>query len=117
MRLPEREHKLLEDALAAFTRATGLHAAILPREPKAPAGHHPDAVIEVGAPGKPLQLFVEIKAVDRAIALATAQPQLAAFGTQGVLVTPYLTAELAAHCRAKLDLQFMDTAGNAYLRA
>jgi hypothetical protein len=117
MRLPEREHKLLEDALAAFTRATGLHAAILPREPKAAEGRHPDAVIEIGGPGKPLQLVVEIKAVDRAIALATAKQQLEAFGKQGVLVTPYLTAELATHCRAKLDLQFIDTAGNAYLRA
>ncbi len=117
MRLPERDHKLLEDALAAFIRATGLHAAILAREPKTPEGHRPDAVIEVEGPGKPLQLFVEIKAVDRAIALATAKQQLEAFGKQGVLVTPYLTAELATHCRAKLDLQFIDTAGNAYLRA
>ncbi len=117
MRLPEREHKLLEDALAAFTRATGLHAAVLAREPKTPQDHRPDAVIEVGGPGKPLQLFVEIKAVDRAIALATVKQQLEPFGKQGALVTPYLTAELANHCRAKLDLQFIDTAGNAYLRA
>jgi hypothetical protein len=117
MRLPEREHKLLEDALAAFTRATGLHAAILAKEPKAAEGRRPDAVIEVQGPGKRLQLFVEIKAVDRAIALATAKQQLEPFGEQGVLVTPYLTAELATHCRAKLDLQFLDTAGNAYLRA
>lgn len=117
MRLPEREHKLLEEALAAFTRATGLHAAILAKEPKTAEGRHPDAVIEVGGPGKPLQLFVEIKAVDRAIALATAKQQLEAFGKPGLLVTPYLTAELGTHCRAKLDLQFMDTAGNAYLRA
>jgi hypothetical protein len=34
-----------------------------------------------------------------------------------VLVTPYLTAALARHCREPLDLQFIDTAGNAYLRA
>lgn len=114
MHLPEREHKLLEDALGAFTRATGLQAATLPMEHKAAEG--PDAVIEVRGPGKPLQLVVEIKAVDRAIALATAKQQLEAFGKPGVLVTPYLTAELATHCRAKLDLQFLDTAGNAYLR-
>jgi hypothetical protein len=88
MRLSEREHKLLEDALAAFTRATGLHAAILVKEPKAAEGRHPDAVIEVEGPGKRLQLFVEIKAIDRAIALATAKQQLEPFGKQGVLVTP-----------------------------
>ena len=42
--------------------------------------------------------------------------QLAPVGKQGVLVTPHLTAEFANHCRAKLNLQFIDTAGNAYLR-
>ncbi len=117
LHLSEREHKLLEDALAAFRRATGLNAAVIAREPKILKGQCPDAVIEVAGHGKPLQLFVEIKAVDRPIALATAKQQLEPFGRRGLLVTPYLTAELATHCRAKLDLQFIDAAGNAYLRA
>jgi len=117
MRLAEREHKLLEDALEAFIRATGLHAAIRADEPKTAEGRYPDAVIEVGGPGKPLRLATKIKAIDRAIALTTAKQQLEALGKPGLLVTPYLTAELAAYCRTALDLQFMDTAGNAYLRA
>ncbi len=116
MRLPEREHNILEQALAAFTRATGLPATMVAKEPKLP-GPHPDAVIEVEGPGKRLELVVEIKAVDREITLAAAKQQLKALGKPGVLVTPYLTAELATRCREKLDLQFMDTAGNAYLRA
>jgi hypothetical protein len=117
MRLREREHNILEKALAAFTRATGLPARIMAKQPKAADGRRPDATIEVEGPDKKLEFLAEIKAVDREIALAAAKQQLEAFGKPGVLVTPYLTAELATRCREKLDLQFMDTAGNAYLRA
>ncbi len=117
MYLRERERRLLEDALAALTRATGLKAAVVAREPRIPRGARPDAAIEIEGHGKRLRFFVEIKTVDRVIALATAKHQLEPFGRQGMLVTPYLTAELANHCRTKLDLQFIDTAGNAYLRA
>jgi hypothetical protein len=117
MRLREREHNILEKALAAFTRATGLPARIMAKQPKATDGRRPDATIEVEGPDKKLEFLAEIKAVDREIALAAAKQQLDAFGKPGVLVTPYLTAELATRCREKLDLQFMDTAGNAYLRA
>ena len=31
-------------------------------------------------------------------------------------MAPYLTTALAQHCRERLNLQFIDTAGNAYLR-
>jgi hypothetical protein len=117
MELPDREHKILEEALAAFIRATGLHAMIAAKEPMVAGGPRPDAVIEVEGPGKRLELVAEIKAIDRGIALATAEQQLDVFGKPGVLVTPYLTAELAIRCREQLGLQFIDTAGNAYLRA
>lgn len=117
MHLREREGKLLEDALAALRRATGLKAAVVAREPKTREGARPDAAIEIEGDGRRFRFLVEIKAVDRAVALATAKHQLEPFGRQGVLVAPYLTAELANHCREKLDLQFIDTVGNAYLRA
>lgn len=117
MGLAEREHNILEQALAAFTRGTGLPARIVAKEPKAADGRRPDATIEVDGPHKRLELVAEIKAVDREIGLAAAKQQLDAFGKPGILLTPYLTAELATRCREKLDLQFMDTVGNAYLRA
>ncbi len=117
MHLHEREGKLLEEALAALRQATELKAAVIAREPKTPEGVHPDAAIEIEGDRKRFRFFVEIKAIDRAVALATAKHQLEPFGGRGVLVAPYLTAELANHCREKLDLQFIDTAGNAYLRA
>jgi hypothetical protein len=115
--LREWEEKLLHDALAALARTTGLNATILAKEPRTRAGVRPDATIEIKGEGKRFRFPVEIKAVDRAVALTTAKQQLEPFDRQGVLVAPYLTAELANHCREKLDLQFIDTWGNAYLRA
>lgn len=111
------EGKLLHDALAALRRTTGLTATVLAGEPGKKPAARPDATIEINRDGKRFRFQVEIKAIDRAVALANAKQQLQPFGMQGVLVTPYLTAELANHCREKLDLQFIDTAGNAYLRA
>jgi hypothetical protein len=108
---------ILNHALRALFRTTGLTGVITTREPKALKGHRPDAVLEIAEGGKRFQLFAEVKAVDRAVTLAAAKNQLEPYGRKGVLVAPYLTAELAQHCRDRLDLQFIDTAGNAYLRA
>lgn len=115
--LREREIRLLDDALAALTRTTGLKAAIVTHEPRRATGARPDAVIQIEANGKQFRFFAEIKTVDRAVALAAAKHQLEPYGNRGVLVAPYLTAELANHCRNELDLHFIDTVGNAYLRA
>jgi hypothetical protein len=116
-RKKDREIGILEDALQGLRRTTGLAVELATRAPKAPKAPHPDAVIEIQEAGKRLQFFAEVKAIDRAVALAAAKHQLEPYGRKGVLVAPYLTAALARHCRDRLDLQFLDTAGNAYLRA
>lgn len=113
----KREQTLLDDALTALARTTGLRATVTAREPRLTNGVRPDALIEIRANGKRVPLFAEVKAVDRAVGLATVKNQLGRHAKRGVLVTPYLTAELADHCRKNLDLQFIDTVGNAYLRA
>ena len=110
------EVNTLEQALRALRGTTGLTAGLTTREAKAPKGHRPDAVIEIEEGGKRFQFFAEVQAVDRAVALAAVKHRLEPYGRKGVLVAPYLTAELAQHCRDRLDLQFVDTAGNAYLR-
>lgn len=107
--------KLLINAIEALKRATGLKATVLAEEAKARQRMRPDATIEIKADGEHYRFHVEMKTIDRAVALATVKERLRAFGEKGLLVTPYLTAELAKHCREKLNLQFIDTAGNAYL--
>ncbi|MGH7384396.1 MAG: type IV toxin-antitoxin system AbiEi family antitoxin [Candidatus Rokuibacteriota bacterium] len=115
-RQKDRGIEILNHALRALRRTTGLAAGLTIREPKGLKGHRPDAVIEIEEGGKHFQFFAEVKAVDRAVALAAVKNRLEPYGRKGVLVTPYLTAGLAQHCRDRLDLQFIDTAGNAYLR-
>ncbi len=109
--------KLLDDALRAFRGTSGFEAKVARRTPPLHAGRQPDAPIEIRANGRPFRFFAKIKAVDRAAALAVAKHQLEPFGRQGILVAPYLTPDLASYCRERLDLYFMDAAGNAYLRA
>jgi hypothetical protein len=110
------EINILDHALRALKRTTGLTAELVQRQPKALKGYAPDAAIEIKEGRKRFPFFAEIKAVDRAVALAAVKNRLEPYGRKGVLIAPYLTAELARHCRDRLDLQFIDTAGNAYLR-
>lgn len=112
-----RDRGVLERALDGLRRTTGLTAELETEEPRGLRGPRPDAVITVKEGGKRYQLYAEVKVVDRPVALAAAKHRLEPYRQKGVLVTPYLTAALAQHCREPLDLQFIDTAGNAYLRA
>lgn len=112
-----REIGLLGDALAAFTRTTGFPATIMRRASERRGGRRPDAAIQIEANGRRFRFLAEIKTVDRAVALGAAKHQLEAYGQPGILVAPYLTPELADQCRRRLDLNFIDTAGNAYVRA
>jgi hypothetical protein len=112
-----QDREVLKRALAGLRRTTGLTAELEARQPGNLKRPRPDAVIEIQAGGKRYQLYAEVKALDRPVALAAAKHRLEAYGRKGVLVTPYLTAALARHCREPLDLQFIDTAGNAYLHA
>lgn len=115
--MPAREAKVLEEALAALERTTGLKARATKHEFKA-GGHDPDVLIEIADGGKRYHFIGEIKpTVDRKLTLAAVRDQLEEYGREAVLIAPYLTPELATHCREQLDLQFFDAAGNAYLRA
>lgn len=107
--------KVLGDALQAFARTTGLKAKLLTRPPIAYKEARPDAEIFVEHAGKRHHYLVEVRPADRIVALNQTNQQLLKYRKQGILVTPYLAPELANHCQ-KIGLQFLDTAGNAYLR-
>lgn len=110
------ETKVLDEALAAFTRTTGFPAAIVPHAPKRRPRGRAATAIQIEADRRRFRFLAEVKAIDRAAALAAAKHQLESHGPHGILVAPYLTPELATHCRQTLDLNFIDTAGNVYVR-
>jgi len=112
------ERNVLVEALAALRHTTGLHTEIVGREPLAPGARTADGRIHLHGGDGLFDIFIKIKPrIDRRTTLHAALLQVRQVaGEQGILVTDYLTNELATYCHADLGLQFIDTAGNAYLR-
>lgn len=107
-----------ETALRKFEELTGFACRLLQWEPVETGNTHriPDAQVEVRIGQRYLVFAAEVKRhIDRVGMLHQVKNQLQAFGRPGLLITNHLTQKLAQQCR-ELDLPFMDTAGNAYLK-
>jgi hypothetical protein len=103
-----------------LARTTGLEARPLPDATTADDPFGPAGEIELRTLDRDYRFAVEIKAnVDRRATLNVLREQRARHDRRNwLLVTPYLAPTLADACRqTDLDLPFIDTAGNAYLRA
>jgi len=103
------ELDLINRALSELRQSLDVHGKVLP------AKNSPwDAVVLLEIGGQQLQYQCEVKQrIDRrAILLDLKARGLAT--SKGLLVTTLLSQELATACR-ELGLQFIDTAGNAYL--
>lgn len=113
--LNDKKKTILLRALEALHRATGITGHVIEREPITAQGLRADARVEVETNGQRNPYMAEIKRVDRFATLGDIKNQCAQYGDQLLLVAPHVTTEIAEKCR-ELDLQFIDTAGNAYLR-
>lgn len=113
----DTERRILDLALEALERTTGLNGTVIAREPRNGDCFRADAVIEIEANGQRYPYAAEIKRIDRFAALGEIRNRFAhdAQTPPLLLVAPYLTAEAVEKCR-ELDLQFIDATGNAYLR-
>lgn len=112
--LKNKEQAILLRALEALQRTTGFIGNVIVKEPIIAQGFNAVARIEIEANGQCYGYIAEIKRIDRFATLADIKHQCAKYGDHLLLVAPRVTAELAEKCR-ELDLQFIDTAGNAYL--
>jgi hypothetical protein len=118
------QRDVLERALLALERTTGVSGQVIQWESSAPgmdSWWSPDAQIALRTPaGDRYEYSVEIKdRVDRIATLAQVRnrAEYASLARLNVLlVTAHLTATLLDACRLQLDLQAIDLAGNAYLR-
>ncbi len=107
--------RILEAALKAVARTAGVEGKL---EGLYTIAHDydTDAIVTFTFEGKVHRYAVEIRAVDRVDRLALTQVKFKT-GLEGkLLAAPYITPELAERCRA-MGTQFIDTAGNAYLKA
>lgn len=113
--LNDKEQAILLRALEALHRTTGIAGHVIEREPIIDQDFRANARVEVEANGQRYGYMAEIKRIDRFATLGNIKNQYARYGDQLLLVAPRVTTEIAEKCR-ELDLQFIDTAGNAYLR-
>ena len=113
MRKPIEGDGILERALVAFERVTGLHAEVC-SEPQQKG--RADALLDVFVEGRPIRFAAEIKAVDRFQTLGTLKAREGFAQHPTVLISPYISEATAERCR-DLHIPFIDEAGNAYLEA
>jgi hypothetical protein len=104
------EQEILAQALDAFRLTTGRKAAVLREEVRLPQGLA-DAEIRLAETKKRL---VEIKRNITPATLGAAIARLERFDKPGILVTRYVTPQLAERLK-ELDIAFLDTAGNGYI--
>ena len=115
--IDNREQNILDRALKALERTTGIHGQVIELALRDEQGRRADAMVVIEANGQRYPYVAEIKRVDRFAILKDVRNQHAHYGQahQPLLVAPRITTETAEKCR-ELDLQFIDAAGNAYLR-
>lgn len=115
--IDNREQIVLDRALEALERTTGIHVQVIEGDPRNGQGDRADAIVEIEANGQRHPYVAEIKRVDRFAILRDLKNQHAPYAQAPplLLVAPRITTETAEKCR-ELDLQFIDATGNAYLR-
>ena len=107
---------LIEEAINALRDRLHLDARLVSVKPRSTLEHRYDADIDIIVQGESTRYVVECKSsMDRRDLATQVKRQLLGIGGQGLLITPYVSREIARYCR-DIDLQFIDTHGNAYLR-
>ena len=107
----------LDRALDALKRTTGLEGHVVARETELAKDQRADALIEIKKDGNLQRYLVEAKTrVDRVATLGHLKARLNLLGDRYLLFAPYITTTIAKQCR-DLNIEFLDTAGNAYLQA
>lgn len=111
------EQDLILAALDALKKKVGIEGRMVEFEATSSARYQPDAALDLAYEGGSTRYAVECKfMVDRKAHIDKVRRQLEMTGYPGLFVVPYITKELAEHCRVT-GLQFIDTSGNAYLHA
>ena len=111
---------VFQDALRALRNMTGAEGKVVSCQ-GCKAWREPKTILDISINGKTESFLAEVKAADRISTIAQVKANLDRLLHNGfravrpLLVTPYITHQLAEECR-RLNLSFIDTAGNAYIR-
>jgi hypothetical protein len=112
-RIVNPELELLQAAIQVLTDY-GVTAELIGTGAKA-AATHVDAILNFELGGKRQKMLVEVKRWLTPATIGQVVAHLRELGDNTLLVTDYVTPQVAEKLKA-LDIAFVDTAGNAYLR-
>lgn len=112
MKTKHAEMKALQKVLKIFEKTTGLSVNIEPNTFH--ATHGPDALIRIALQDMEWHFAAEFKNRLTRATLGVAVQQLRKFSQRGLLVTRYVTSQMADLLK-KMDIPFVDAAGNAYI--
>lgn len=111
----ETEAELLQKAIEAFRRATGIRAHLERLEPTRHL-HRADAELRFEFPHVELRFDAEVKRWLNPDTLGQAIEQMKRLPGKALLVTEYVNPNMAERLK-QMGLPFLDTLGNAYLDA
>ena len=113
----EAAMEMLANALEALGESTGIKGTVIERQTRLSGNYEADASLNLQFDGTTYHYDVECKmVVDRKAQIDQLGLRLRHVHSPTMLVTDYISKELAAHCKS-VGIQFADTHGNAYLRA
>jgi hypothetical protein len=115
MQQRETETELLQTAIEAFRRATGIHLRLKRWEPRR-HGQRADAELRFEFPQVEKRFGAEVKRRLNPHTLGQAIEQMKRLPEKALLVTEYMNANMAERLK-EMDVQFLDTLGNAYVNA
>ncbi|OUS09074.1 hypothetical protein A9Q81_00090 [Gammaproteobacteria bacterium 42_54_T18] len=105
------EHELLEQALQAFQEETGLALEVIQEQAEI-KGHQVDAIVRM--PHRGGKLAVEIKRWAQQANVGALAEQVKRLPIDAFLAADYINPNMAKKLKA-MDVQFIDTVGNAYI--
>lgn len=115
MIIESKEKKILNDALGEFRKNTGLVVDVVEFEGRAlNVKHYHDAIVKIQWNDLDYYFAIEIKKIVTRAILGVAVQQLNLFQQKGMLVAKYINPRIADELK-KMDVPFIDTAGNAYI--
>lgn len=110
-----KEKKILNDALGEFRKNTGLIVDVVEFEGRTfDVKYRHDAIIKIQWDDLDYYFAAEIKNIVTRAILGVAVQQLNQFKQKGMLVAKYINPRIADELK-KMDVPFIDTAGNAYI--
>jgi len=110
------ETELLKKAVEAFRQATGVRVRLERLEPQRAQGRRADAELRFQTPQVERRFAAEVKRGLNPHTLGLAAAQMKRLPGKVLLVTEYVNPNMAERLR-QMDVQFLDTWGNAYLNA